>query len=80
MPNETEAPLTPEQQKICDALDQLNRSERGHRAAVRLRKFIEADEGSAISLDTNNWRALEDLVRGCRVFGAHNIRNLLPRR
>ncbi len=62
------------------ALDQLNRSERGRRAAVQLRRFLDANDGSALSLDADNWRALETLTKACRVFGGYAIRNVLPKR
>lgn len=72
--------LSPEQERICNAIDRLNRSERGHAAAVRFRKLLEAGDGYAMGLDSGNWKALQDVVRACRIFGAHAIRNLLPRR
>lgn len=67
-------------QDIIDALEQLNRSERGHAAALQLRKLLEADEGYALGLDSENWRALATLCKGCRVFGGHKILQVLPRR
>ncbi len=72
--------LTPDQQALADALAQLRRSERGQRAAAQFRRLLEANDGSAVSLDSNNWRALETLVRSCRIFGALNVRDLLPKR
>lgn len=63
---------------LADALKQLNRSERGHRAAVAFRRFLDANDGSAMSLDSENWRAIETLARACRIFGAWNVRDLLP--
>lgn len=72
--------LSPEQQAFANALAQLKGSERGRAAAVRFRKLLEADNGYAMGLDQNNWEALEALVRACRVFGAYNVRELLPRR
>ncbi len=74
------ATLTPDQQALADAINQLNQSERGHRAAVAFRRFLEADNSSASGLDSNNLRALEMLARSCRIFGAHNVRNILPSR
>jgi hypothetical protein len=72
--------LTPEQERICNAIDRLNRSERGHAALVRFRKLLEAGDGYAMGLDSGNWQALQDVVRACRIFGAHNVNGLLPRR
>lgn len=66
--------------QLNEALAQLRQSERGRRAAVAFRKFIEADNGSAASLDVNNLRALETLVRSCRIFGAWTVRDSLPNR
>lgn len=66
------------QLELVEAIDQLDRSERGHRAAVAFRKFIEADDGSAVSLDSENQRAIETLARSCRVLGAWSVRELLP--
>lgn len=74
------ATLTPEQKALSDALDQLNRSERGRRAAIAFRKFIEANNGSAASLDPDNWKAVASLARACRVFGAWSVRDFLPKR
>lgn len=67
-------------QDVADAIDQLNHSERGRAAAVRFRKLLEADDQYACGLDTENWRALETIVKACRVFGAYKIREFLPKR
>lgn len=77
------APLTSHEEAVNNillAVDQLNHSERGHLAAVAFRRFLDANDGSAFSLDSNNWRALETLTHACRVHGAFAIRELLPRR
>lgn len=66
--------------QLNEALAQLRQSERGRRAAVAFRKFIEADNGSAASLDVNNLRAIEALARSCRIFGAWTVRDSLPRK
>ena len=83
LPSSPIAPA-PQQRTAADdlaaAITQLNRSERGRRAAVAFRKFLEADEGSASGLDCDNLRALEILAKSCRIFGAWNVRNVLPRR
>jgi len=65
---------------LADALIQLNHSERGRRAAVAFRRFLDANEGSALGLDSNNWQALETLVKSCRIFNGYNVRNVLPKR
>jgi regulator of protease activity HflC (stomatin/prohibitin superfamily) len=72
--------LTPDQRALGDAIEQLNQSERGRAAAVAFRRFLEANEGSASSLDSNNLRALETLARSCRIFGPWNVRELLPKK
>lgn len=63
-----------------DALDQLEQSERGRLAAVAFRRFLAANDNSAFSLDANNWRALETLVRACKLNGANNVYPHLPKR
>lgn len=66
--------------EIVAAFAQLERSERGHAAAVQLRKFLLANDGYALGLDGDNWRALETLIKACRFGGAHKIAELLPKR
>jgi len=65
---------------LAAAINQLNQSERGRRAAVAFRRFLEAHDGSSFSLDSNNWRAIETLAKACRVFGAWSVAQDLPRR
>jgi broad specificity phosphatase PhoE len=65
---------------LADAITQLNRSERGRRALVAFRHFLDAKNGSALGLDSDNQRAVETLARACRIFGAYNVRNVLPTR
>ena len=72
--------LSPEQERLCTAITRLKGSERGHAALVRFRKLLEAGDGYAMGLDSGNWAALQDVVRACRIFGAHNVNGLLPRR
>jgi hypothetical protein len=66
--------------ELSEAIHQLKQSERGRRALVAFRKFIEADNGSAASLDCNNQRAIEALARSCRIFGAWTVRDAIPSR
>lgn len=73
----TEKPIG---QQLVEAFDTLNRSERGHAALVQFRKFLEANDRYALGLDSDNWRALETLIRGCRMGGAYKICEALPKR
>lgn len=66
--------------QLAFAIIQLKRSERGRRALVAFRRFLDANDGSALSLDCDNQRAIETLARSCRIFGAHNVRTILPTR
>jgi hypothetical protein len=65
---------------LAAAIIQLNRSERGRRALVAFRRFLDANDGSALGLDFDNQRAIETIARACRIFGAYKIRNVLPTR
>lgn len=68
------------QKALAAAFTQLTSSERGRRALVAFRRFLDADKGSALSLDADNQRAIETLARSCRIFGAYNVRNVMPKR
>jgi hypothetical protein len=70
--------LTPE--SIIAALEQLERSERGHAAAVGLRKLLSANGHYLLGLDSENWHALAVLVRACGRGMAPAIIDALPKR
>ena len=70
--------LTPD--SIIAALEQLERSERGHAAAVQMRRFLEADDGYALGLDQNNWHALVTLFRACERGMGYAVRDALPKK
>ena len=55
--------------ELLDAVEQLNRSERGRAALTGLRKMMRADDCYLYSLDSENLAALETLCRGFRLFG-----------
>lgn len=65
---------------VADAFGQLENSGRGRAAMVSLRKFLEANDRSALSLDPNNWRALETILQACRRGYAFKICEALPKR
>lgn len=73
-------PEKPIGERLADALEQLNQSERGRFAAVQLRKLLTAQDSYVLGLDQNNWQALETLVHGCKLGAACQIRDLLPKR
>ena len=73
-------PLPEETQRFKDAIDHLDGSERGHAALVRFRKLLEAGNGYACGLDSENWACLADVVRACRIFGAYKLLEFLPRK
>jgi hypothetical protein len=62
---------------VAEAMDQLNQSERGRAAARAFLAFLDANNGSAYSLDTNNWRAIASLARACSIHGAYSVATAL---
>jgi hypothetical protein len=65
--------------RVAEAIAQLNRSDRGRVAAARFYEFLNADGGDALGLDSENWCAVETLVRGCRLRIGPEIRDALSK-
>jgi hypothetical protein len=62
---------------IAECIDTLSHSERGRAAGKTLLEFLNE---SGLSLDSDNWRAIEVLARGCSQGLKAEVRDALGER